>query len=98
MNPFTTCSVSVLNSTPLPESGGLLGLGHVICEPPRTRGRNGWAASSQFVEVELAAASSSCLVIEVESVGRILLSEPAPVALLVLLLASIAAHGEEDSP
>jgi hypothetical protein len=60
---------------------------------PRSRGRNGRAARTRFVEVELPTVAS-CLVIELDGGGRILLSEPAHVALLVQLLESVAADRE----
>jgi len=60
---------------------------------PRSRGLNGRAARTRFVEVEMPSAAA-CLVIELEGGGRILLSEPAHVALLAQLLESVAGHGE----
>jgi len=60
---------------------------------PRSRGRNGRAARARFVEVEMPAVAS-CLVIELDGGGRILLSEPAHVALLVQLMESVAADRE----
>ena len=65
---------------------------------PRSRGRNGRAARARFVEVEMPSATSGCLVIELDGGGRILLSEPAHVALLVQLMESVAAHGEGGRP
>ena len=56
---------------------------------PRTRGRNGRAARTRFVEVEMPAAGASHLVIELEGGGRILLGEPAHVTLLLQLLAGV---------
>ena len=60
---------------------------------PRSRGLIGRAARTQFVEVEMPAVAS-CLVIELDGGGRILLSEPSHVALLAQLLESVAGHGE----
>ena len=64
---------------------------------PRFRGRNGRAACARFVEVEMPAVAS-CLVIELDGGGRILLSEPAHVALVVQLLVSIADHRQGGRP
>ena len=61
---------------------------------PRFRGRNGRSAHTRFVEVELPAVAARPLVVELEGGGRVLLSEPAHVALLAQLLASIAGHRE----
>ena len=65
---------------------------------PRSRGRNGRAASARFVEVERPAAAQGHLVIEFEGGGRILLSEPAHVGMLVQLLASIGSHRKGGRP
>jgi len=64
---------------------------------PRSRGRNGRAARARFVEVEMPAVAS-CLVIELDCGGRILLSEPSHVALLVQLMESVAADREGGRP
>jgi hypothetical protein len=64
---------------------------------PRSRGRNGRAARARFVEVEMPAVAS-CLVIELDGGGRILLSEPAHVALLVQLMESVAADRKGGRP
>ena len=64
---------------------------------PRSRGRNGRAARARFVEVEMPAVAS-CLVIELDGGGRILLSEPAHVALLVQLMESVATDREGGRP
>jgi hypothetical protein len=64
---------------------------------PRFRGRNGRAARARFVEVEMPAVAS-CLVIELDGGGRILLSEPAHVALLVQLMESVATDREGGRP
>ena len=64
---------------------------------PRFRGRNGRVARARFVEVEMPAVAS-CLVIELDGGGRILLSEPAHVALVVQLLVSIADHRQGGRP
>ena len=64
---------------------------------PRFRGRNGRAARARFVEVEMPAVAA-CLVIELDGGGRILLSEPAHVALLVQLMESVAADREGGRP
>jgi hypothetical protein len=61
---------------------------------PRFRGRNGRAARARFVEVEMPSAASGCLIIELDGGGRILLSEPAHVALLVQLMESLATDRE----
>jgi hypothetical protein len=42
--------------------------------------------------------AAACLVIELKGGGRILLSEPAHVALLAQLLESVAGHGEGGRP
>ncbi len=65
---------------------------------PRPRGRNGRAANTRFVEVEMPAVAHSHLVIELEGGGRILLCEPAHVVLLVKLIAGIAGYREGDRP
>ena len=59
---------------------------------PRFRGRNGRTAHTRFVEVEMPQVAASPLVVELEGGGRILLSEPAHVALAAQLLVSIAGH------
>jgi len=64
---------------------------------PRSRGHNGRAARARFVEVEMPEVAS-CLVIELDGGGRILLSEPAHVALLVQLMESVAADREGGRP
>jgi len=64
---------------------------------PRPRGRNGRAARARFVEVEMPAVTS-CLVIELNGGGRILLSEPAHVSLLVQLLESVATDRKGGRP
>ena len=64
---------------------------------PRSWGRNGRAARARFVEVEMPAVAS-CLVIELDGGGRILLSEPAHVALLVQLMESVATDREGGRP
>ena len=69
-----------------------------FAKPPRSRGRNGRAANARFVEVEMPAAISSHLVIELEGGRRILLSEPGHVTLLVQLLAGVAEHREGGRP
>ena len=69
-----------------------------LAKSPRSRGRNGRAASTRFVEVEMPPVAASHLIIEFEGGGRILLSEPAHVSLLAQLLASVAAHGEGGRP
>ena len=61
---------------------------------PLRRGRNGRAAHTRFVEVEMPTVAASPLVVELEGGERVLLSEPAHVSLLAQLLASIAAHRE----
>ena len=66
-------------------------------QSPRFWGRNGRAARARFVEVEMPAVAS-CLVIELDGGGRILLSEPAHVALVVQLLVSIAEHRQGGRP
>jgi hypothetical protein len=65
---------------------------------PRSRGRNGRAARARFVEVEMPAPGAGALVIELEGGGRILLSEPAHVALLVQLMESVATDREGGRP
>ena len=67
-------------------------------KPPRPRGRDGRAANSRFVEVEMPPAPRGHLVIELEGGARILLGEPAHVALLLQLLAGIAADREGGRP
>ena len=64
---------------------------------PRSRGHNGRSARARFVEVEMPAVAT-CLVIELDGGGRILLSEPAHVALLVQLMESVAADREGGRP
>ena len=59
---------------------------------PLRRGPNGRAAHTRFVEVEMPAVATRPLVVELEGGGRILLGEPAHVALAVQLLVSIADH------
>ncbi|MCX6877038.1 MAG: hypothetical protein NTW21_24980 [Verrucomicrobia bacterium] len=65
---------------------------------PRTRGRNGRAARTRFVEVEMPAASASHLVIELAGGGRILLGEPAHVTLLLQLLAGVGGGRKGSRP
>jgi hypothetical protein len=65
---------------------------------PRSRGRNGRAARTRFVEVEMPAVATGCLVIELDGGGRILLSEPAHVTLLAQLLESVAGHRKGGRP
>lgn len=61
---------------------------------PQTRGGNGRAANTRFVEVEMPASVSGHMVIELRGGGRILLSEPTHVTLLVRLLRSIGCEGQ----
>ena len=65
---------------------------------PLRRGPNGRAAHTRFVEVEMPEVAARPLVIEMEGGGRILLSEPAHVALVVQLLVSIAGHQQGGRP
>lgn len=68
---------------------------------PLRRGLIGRAALTRFVEVEipaLPAPAARPLVIELEGVGRILVSEPAHVSLAAQLLASIAGSREGGLP
>ena len=69
-----------------------------FAKAPRPRGRNGRAAHTRFVEVEMPPVVSSHLIIELGGGGRILLSESAHVTWLAHLLASIAAIGEGGRP
>jgi len=69
-----------------------------FAKAPRPRGRNGRAAHTRFVEVEMPPVVTSHLIIELGGGGRILLSEPAHVSLLAQLLASVAAIGEGGRP
>ena len=69
-----------------------------FAKSPRTRGRNGRAARTRFVEVEMPAPAVSPLVIEMEGGGRILLGEPAHVALLLQLIAGVGEHQEGGRP
>ena len=72
-----------------------------FAKSPLKRGRIGRAAFTRFVEVEipaLPAPGASPLVIELEGVGRILLSEPAHVGLTAQLLATIAGSREGGRP
>lgn len=64
-----------------------------FAKAPRSRGHDGRTAGARFVEVEMPAVTA-CLVIEMEGGGRILISEPAHVTLLVQLLASVGGHRE----
>ena len=59
---------------------------------PLRRGRNGRTAHTRFVEVEMPQVAASPLVVELAGGGRILLGEPAHVALAAQLLVSIAGH------
>jgi len=69
-----------------------------IARFPRTRGRNGRAAKTRFVEVEMPVPVPGHMVIELRGGGRILLSEPSHVTLLVQLLESIGGEGEGGQP
>ena len=69
-----------------------------FAKSPRTRGRNGRAANTRFVEVEMPVLATSHLVIELEGGGRILLGEPAHVTLLVQLIKGVAAARKGDRP
>jgi len=69
-----------------------------FAKAPRPRGRNGRAAHTRFVEVEMPAVVAGPMIIEFEGGGRILLSEPAHVSLLTQLLASIGGHQEGGRP
>ena len=62
------------------------------------RGPNGRAAHTRFVEVEMPPIAARPLVVEIESGGRILLSEPAHIALAAQLLASIAGYRQGGRP
>jgi hypothetical protein len=50
------------------------------------------------VEVEMPAVAAGHLVIELEGGGRVLLSEPAHVALLAQLLVTLAGHRDGGRP
>jgi len=65
---------------------------------PLRRGRIGRAAHTRFVEVEMPEVAARPLVIDLECGGRILLSEPAHVALVVQLLVCIAGHRQGGCP
>ena len=65
---------------------------------PLRQGRIGRAAHARFVEVEMPEVAARPLVIELEGGGRILLSEPAHVALATHLLVSIAGHRQGGRP
>jgi hypothetical protein len=69
-----------------------------FAKSPRTRGRNGRAAKTRFVEVEMPAPAAGPLVIELEGGGRILLGETAHVALLLQLIAGVGEHQEGGRP
>ncbi len=69
-----------------------------FAKSPLRRGRNGRAAHARFVEVEMPAVAARPLVIELEGGGRVLLSEPVHVALLVQLLVSLVGHREGGRP
>ncbi len=68
-----------------------------FAKAPRPRGRDGRIANTRFVEVEMPAATSH-LVIELEGGARILLSEPAHVALLAQLLVGLSGSQEGGRP
>ncbi len=68
-----------------------------FAKSPLRRGRNGRAARTRFVEVEMPAAAS-CLVVELDGGGRVLLSESAHVTLLAQLLVSIGEHRQGGRP
>ena len=53
-----------------------------FAKSPLRLGRNGRAAHARFVEVEMPAVAAGHLVVELEGGGRVLLCEPAHVALL----------------
>ncbi len=65
---------------------------------PLRRGRNGRVADKRFVEVEMPPVAVRPLVVEVVGGGRILLSEPAHVALVAQLLVSIAGLRQGGCP
>jgi hypothetical protein len=69
-----------------------------FAKSPLRRERNGRAARTRFVEVEMPATATGCLVIELEGGGRILLGEPAHVDLLARLMAHIAHCGKGGRP
>ena len=62
------------------------------------RGPNGRDAHTRFVEVEMPPIAARPLVVEIEGGGRILLSEPAHIALAAQLLASIAGYRQGGRP
>ena len=63
-----------------------------FAKSPLRREHNGRTAHTRFVEVEMPQVAASHLVVELEGGGRILLSEPAHVALAAQLLVSIAGY------
>ena len=65
-----------------------------FAKSPLRRGRNGRAAHTRFVEVEMPAVPAGHLVFELAGGGRSLLSEPAHVTLLAQLLVTLAGHRE----
>jgi len=69
-----------------------------FAKSPLRRGRIGRAAHTRFVEVEMPEVAARSLVIELDGVGRILLSDPAHVTLAAQLLASIAGHRQGGRP
>ena len=69
-----------------------------FAKSPLRRGRNGRTAHTRFVEVEMPEVAAHPLTIELECGGRILLGEPAHVALVVQLLVSIADHRQGGRP
>ena len=69
-----------------------------FAKSPLRRGRNGRTAHTRFVEVEMPEVAAHPLAIELECGGRILLSEPAHVALAAQLLASIAGYRQGGRP
>ena len=69
-----------------------------FAKSPLRRGRIGRTAHTRFVEVEMPEVAEVPLVIELECGGRILLSEPSHVMLVVQLLVSIAEHRQGGCP
>ena len=69
-----------------------------FAKSPLRRGRIGRAAHTRFVEVEMPPVAASYLVVELEGGGRILLSEPAHVALVAQLLVTITGYRQGGCP
>lgn len=69
-----------------------------FAKSPLRRGRNGRAALTRFVEVEMPQPASEPVIVELESGGRVLLNDPSHVALVAQLLEHTASLRKGGRP